>query len=441
MNVDLNEIFALDSDVMTRLYLLMILLLAGSAAANAQCQPGPVKDLSTGTVVTVSSVDQLQNAVANLASGTTIRVMPGQYRLTTTLYVKTSNVVITGDPANCAAVELIGRGMDNANFGAVGSGIWINSNNVTVANLTIRDVYYHSIELNGGPDDIRVYNVRMIDAGEQFFKSSSNGGFGLGGDRGRVEFSVMEYLNGPPVTDHGGGIGYTNGVDVHGGADWQIRNNLFKNFHTPDTADHLFSPAILMWNGSSNTLSENNTFINVDRAIAYGLLDRANDHSGGVIKNNFIYLAPNLYSENRKNNSDAPIIAWSSPNTKIFHNTIKTNNNTLKSIELRFTSPNVEVINNLVDAPIVYREGNEYTSRGNGTIQSGAFVNESVGDLHLAKSKAASYRTGKRLPEVSTDIDGQARGASVVYIGADSVASGTVKQFGIAPILLLLDKD
>jgi len=65
---------------------------------------------------------------------------------------------------------------------------------------------------------------------------------------------------------------------------WVIRRNLFKNFHTPDTAAYLWDPAVSMWNHSTNTLTERNTFI-VDRAIAYGLYDNSgSDHQGGVIR-------------------------------------------------------------------------------------------------------------------------------------------------------------
>ncbi len=415
------------------------------SASMAQCQPAPVQDVAKGTIITVSTVDQLQNAVANLASGTTIQIQPGQYRLTTTLYIRRPNVVITGIPGNCAAVEIIGRGMENTNFGDVRSGVWIDADNVTVANLTIRDTYFHTIELNSGPDDIYIYNVRLVNAGTQFIKGNSNGGFGLGADRGRVEYSVMEYLNGPPMTDRGIGTGYSNGVDVHGGADWQIRNNLFKNFHTPDNADFLHNPAILMWNGSSNTVSENNTFINVDRAIAYGLVGRENDHQGGIIKNNFIYMAPGLYSASRTVNSDAPIIIWSSPGTLIAHNTVRTNHNMPKSIEIRFNSPGVQVVNNLVDTTILHRNGSAFVSQGNGNIERGAFIDESAGDLHLSKSNAAIYYTGTRLSDVATDIDGHARGTSTVYIGADAVANEIgqvpVNTVDISPIIMLLEED
>lgn len=60
-----------------------------------------------------------------------------------------------------------------------------------------------------------------------------------GADNGRVGYSVIEYTAGPPKTDHGGGIGYTNGIDVHTGKNWVIRNNLIRGFHTPDTSGNL----------------------------------------------------------------------------------------------------------------------------------------------------------------------------------------------------------
>ncbi len=142
----------------------------------------------------------------------------------------------TNDPED---VVLAGRGMENPDFGAVPHGIWCNTPNLKVQNLTIRDVYFHPIQLAGTADNPQIYNVRLIDAGEQFIKVSPLG-FGDGADNGVVEYTVMEYTNGPPMQDHGGGTGYTNGVDVHAGRDWVIRNNLFKNFHTPDSAQHLW---------------------------------------------------------------------------------------------------------------------------------------------------------------------------------------------------------
>ena len=62
-------------------------------------------------------------------------------------------------------------------------------------------------------------------------------------EEGEVFYGVFHYSEAPPSTDHGGGTGYTNGIDVHVGAGWQIGQNYFGNFHTPDDADHLWNAA------------------------------------------------------------------------------------------------------------------------------------------------------------------------------------------------------
>jgi len=427
--------------------LLVMVSLPTSVHAVLPCIDAPKKAFADQNTVVVDSVANLQAAVANLSNNTTVLIKPGNYLLTKTLYITKPGTIIRSQTGRCDDVTLIGPGMENANYGEVASGIWINANNVTVANLTIRDVYFHPIELNSGPDGVEIYNVRLLDAGEQFIKSSSAGGFGQGGDAGKVEYSIMEYTSQPPLTDHGGGTGYTNGVDVHGGDGWEIRNNIFKNFHTPDNADHLWSPAILMWNGSRNTLVENNTFINVDRAISFGLYNRTNDHFGGVIRNNMITITPNLYSANRTQQSDAPIILWSSPNSKVLHNTVLTNGNTLKSVELRFGSSNVEVANNLVDKPIVYREGLPFTSSNNASNATASyFVNPSQGDLHIKASAANVIAKGPLLVDAMRDFDGQARPANSVTLGADQFGGpanpGVPSATSIVAVLaFLLDED
>jgi len=167
------------------------------------------------------------------------------------------------------------------------------------------------------------------------------------------------------MIDRGGGTGYTNGVDVHAGASWVIRNNHFENFHAPDNANHLWAPVVLMWNGASNTVVENNTFVNVDRAIAFGLLDRPMDHSGGVIRNNRIDYPEGLYSDARRRGSDGAIIVWSSPGTIVEGNEVFTRGNLNRSIEFRFDTKGAKAINNTVDAPIGTRDGAVYEGAGN----------------------------------------------------------------------------
>src|SRR5437879_2617893 len=160
-----------------------------------------------------------------------------------------------------------------------------------------------------------------------------------GGHNGVVEYCWFEYTGNPPA-DHGAGVGYFNGISAHAAKNWIIRGNLFKNLHNPDTAAYLWNPAVLFWRHSANTITERNIFVNVDRAVAYGLDNTTPylDHAGGVIRNNFVYLTPGLLSASRKAGSDASLIAWNSPGTQIDHNTVLLNSNEFYAADFRLTT-------------------------------------------------------------------------------------------------------
>ena len=129
------------------------------------------------------------------------------------------------------------------------------------------------LDLNAGAQAPRIYNVRLVDAGEQFVKSSARTSGTSGANNGIVEYSIMEYTT-TAITN------YTNGVDVHQGASWIVRHNLFRNIRAP--AGQLAGPAVLMWNGSRDSIIENNLFLNVQYGIALGLNgSKADDHMAG----------------------------------------------------------------------------------------------------------------------------------------------------------------
>ena len=121
---------------------------------------------------------------------------PGTYVLTSTLYFNGAfnNVGIRGATDNRDDVVLIGPGMAQRQLRQVPFGIWTGSgvNGITIANLTIRDLYYHPIIFNAGTQNPRIYNVHLIDAGQQFIKSNPDG-LGGGVDNGIVEYSVIEF--------------------------------------------------------------------------------------------------------------------------------------------------------------------------------------------------------------------------------------------------------
>ena len=109
--------------------------------------PGP-------NVIWVSTQSALQSAFSNLQSGQTIVIEPGTYNLSSTLYIglnsNITNVTVRGSTDNFNDVTLLGNGMDNSSYGNVPMGISIwNAQNVTIADLSIGDVYDDPIEVKG----------------------------------------------------------------------------------------------------------------------------------------------------------------------------------------------------------------------------------------------------------------------------------------------------
>jgi len=387
---------------------------AETAAAYAAPPVAPPLPPPGGDVVTVGTVAELQAAVAALASGTTILIRPGTYRLTQELRIRNgvTNVALRGATNNRNDVVIKGSGME-----VPGVNICIkceNAQGVLIANLSVGEVLWHPIQLQGeqGCDRVRLYNLRLFDAGEQFVKGTVDFQNPNGVDDGIVEYSVIEYTNIGP--SHG----YTQGVDIHYGANWIIRYNLFKNIRVPLDAPEYLGPAVLMWSGSRNTVCDSNTFIDCERAIVYGLGPQPgfpHGHEGGVICNNFIYriVSPRV---------DAGISVWDSPNTKVLHNTVIQNGTYPDAIEYRFPGTTGVVIkNNLTDGAIRQRDGAQAELAGNLTTATPQmFVNPSIGDLHLLATATAAIDRGVNLTDCPTDWDGDPRPIGPARdIGAD----------------------
>jgi hypothetical protein len=390
----------------------LFLVLAASRAAVAQ--KAPQLPPPSGTVVSVASVTQLQDAIATLTSGTTILVQPGRYAITQDLWIRNvSNVALRGATDNRDDVVIVGRGMTTAGVGML---VHVyNATHVLIANLSLGEVYYHPLQLHGEANvtDVHVYNVRFFDGGEQLLKASTDRVTGV--MRGVIEYSVFEYTNMGP-TD-----GYTNGVDALLASDWVIRYNLFRNIRSTGT---LTGPAVLMWVGSKRTETYGNTFVNCERAINYGIsvTGLRPDHEGGTIYNNFVYRAVGGTPH-----PDAGISVWDSPDTTVFHNTVIQNGTYPNAVEARYTTTTGVVIeNNLTDGGIVRRDGSPASVVSNYAGATGSlFVGPAAGDLHLVKTAAVAIGRATPEPSVPVDYDGQARDGTP-DLGADEYVDATV---------------
>ncbi len=407
-------------------------ILAGMALGGVAmvASPGDAPQLPiTGTrIVNIANETQLQTAMGDLQNGDTLLLTNGTYSLTSSLYVNGRNNVTIRGLSGSTNVTLVGKGMNNSNYGAVPFGIWSNGTNTTVAHLTIRDTWDNEIIFNPGAQSPHVYGVRLLNAGSQFIKSNpTDAAAGAGVNNGVVEYCRFEYTGSPP-NDHGSGAGYFNGISAHAAQDWVVRGNLFKNLHNPDSAAYLWNPAVLFWRHSVGTITEQNTFIDVDRAVAYGLDNTTPyfDHAGGAVRNNFVYLAPGLMSASRKAGSDGSIIAWNSPGTLIDHNTVLLNANEFYAVEFRFaTTTNGAARNNLGDAPVHLRDSATATLSGNlANAVPAMFADPAAADLHLLWTATNAIDKAPALTAVTNDFDGEARprGANA-DIGADEFST------------------
>ncbi len=424
------------------LLLLLALALAGPAAqpraaraapGGLNCAPLPP---AAGTIVNVDTVAELQNAVANAASNTTILIADGDYALTNTLHLTggVSNVALRGASGNREAVIIRGKGMSNASYGNVPHGVLIgNATDVLIADLTLRDAYYHLVQIQGesGAQRPTLYNLHLIDSGEQFVKVStdSNGPYADGGE---VACSLIEY------TDRARSY-YTNGVDALAVADWVIRDNVFRRIRAP--VGQLAGPAVLMWRNSLNTVVERNQFIECDRAIALGLSapdansrddETTYDHQGGMIRNNFVYRASGAQT------GDVGITVNYSANFSILHNTVIQNDTFDWAIEYRFSSSSGTLAYNLTDGPIQQRDGASGTLTGNVTSAAESwFVSAATGDLHLAASATGAIDQAAALTAVPVDYDGVARPiGGAPDVGADEWGVLNLPEKLFLPLLL-----
>jgi hypothetical protein len=402
----------------------LIVLPAPAVLGAAGCAP---LGAPAGPVVEVDTVAELEQAVADLSDGTTILIADGTYDLTTTLIVRgVDDVAIRGASGDRDAVVLRGKGMSNASYGDVPHVIAVfDADDVLIADVTLRDAYFHLVQIHGedDADRTRIHNVHLVDAGEQFVKGSTGGGTGPYADGGVVECSLFEY------TDHARSD-YTNGVDVLAGADWVIRDNVFRNIRAQE--GQLAGPAVLMWRNSLDTIVERNLFIECDRAIALGLSspdsnsrdgETTYDHQGGVIRNNMIH---------RQGPGDVGITVNYSRDVRITHNTVILNGTfPWGAIEYRFGSTTATITNNLTDAPLWQRDGATADLAGNATdAVSSWFVDEQGADLHLrsAADGAIDQAVGAT---VMDDFDGNPRpDGPAADVGADEYgATGDVAGF------------
>lgn len=364
-------------------YAVCFLLFFGSvnawAISSEQCKPLP---LPSGQTVTVGAVWELENAVTNAKSGTTILVNDGTYRLTKPLMFRRDNVSLRSKSGDRDKVFLRGKGMTGIGPPHV---ISIYASDIVVADLTLGMVPYHGIQIHGesGAMRPRMHNIHILDCGQQLIKVSAGSrpvAERKYSDEGELACSLLEYTNHAPS-------GYTNGIDVVAGKGWVVHDNEFLRIRGPE--GQLSGPAILFFHNCVDTIVEHNLIRECSKGIAFGNPIGPNpkysrdgetvfDHQGGIVRNNIIV---------RISDGDTGIEFNRAKDYKCYYNIVFVYSSSVNwAIECRFSESNGIFKNNLTNMRIFKRDGAHALFEGNITnVKEDWFVDLSSSDLHLTE--------------------------------------------------------
>jgi len=362
-------------------------------------------------VVTVSSVSELRSAVLAAQSGDIIELTDGVYswndNTTLVRFTDTSGITVRSQSGNRDAVVLQGQGINSStefHFKLT------RADYITIENLTMKDVYWHCVQVNEGSDHFTVRNCVMWDAGEGPIKSTVLAGLtGPFSDYGLVEDCVIGYTT-------TGMRSVVEGIDLIAGLGWVVRNTEFYNvIKVPAPAYGCFAKA-----ASYDTVIENCYAENCDVSYSFGgggspvSLHRNEDpaeHYGGIVRNNVVHTTT----------GDVAVYFNAADDFKIYNNTFWTVNG-FSSIDIRFASSNGDIVNNLCTDGYRFRDGATGTVSTNiWNADASYFVDQPNADYHLVSTATNAIDQGTdTTADVPTDMDGDTRPfGSAVDIGAD----------------------
>ena len=389
-----------------------------------------------GKIWDVDTFSELRDAGRFGAPGDEIVIAPGQYHVTTALYITTPNLTFRGATGNRDDVVLYGNGM-NVNSGVLEC-FYPAADGVELHNVTIRDFWHHGIHITGRTDsttdgyadNVVISNVKTINCGERHVKGSAGAGISrnvLIENLWMEQTEEYERREGHSVDEYN----YIGGIDAMHLENWTIRDCTAVDIRGVTGGGRA---AVFLWNGVENVTIERNTIVDCGHGISIGNPSGPNRshvapwHAvGGVIRNNAIVRRGETYDW-----------AMELDNVKNF----QVYNNTLYSHDAAYfrtfqiydetdegMTTNLDIRNNLIRGGVKDLSTGDWsaaalTAMGNlidttgAVLHPGCFVDPATGDLHLTAAAVAAIDAGTPLAEVLDDIDTGIRPASP-DLGAD----------------------
>lgn len=403
-----------------------------------------VKSVGAGQVEVGGQRKTLREVVNGAQDSDIIELEDGTYTFPeasgansyTGLYFTKANVTLRSRSGDASAVILDSEYRD---LGGSTAPITISAPGITIMDLSVKRSIFHLIHISGDKgDDTVVQNVRLIDGGQQFFKSSAGSGTIDDGVISCSDFT-MTAQGRDNAWGYGGQNGnttcYTGGIDTHEAKNWKVTDNRFEGIYcnaggvqrpahgkkgdqrggmtyTGGLSEH----AIHMWDSpqGSGHLVARNQIINCARGIGFGF--RAEVY-GAKVLNNMIFTE---HAGSREH--DVAISLERAHDSLVAHNTVMATHPQAysSSIEYRFNSTaNLKLLNNLTSHRIRSRDNAQGTLDGNVTeAKADWFKDAPSGELHLKSCDIVVIAGKAEVSEVMDDLDGQPRGQSP-DVGAD----------------------
>ena len=306
--------------------------------------------------VTVSSLAGLQTAIDNAPPGETIILEPAVYHERRAIRIQGKHdLTISGATNDYADTVIRGPGMGDS---SLQSNIRLdNADDITLENLTLRDSYYHGVQINNDSDRFTANNVRTLDNGESGFKVTSPtnaSGPAAYSDKGTIENSWIGFSD-------TGRRGVVEGVDIVAGNGWHLLGNHFVNIRRADGGPAY--AAFVKGNAHDAVFADNdveNSFIGLSfggggtARVYFRNADTRYETRGGVIRHNVIH-----------DTDDAGIYLNKAHGFLVQDNTVLRNGPGTGAIESRFPESSGTIRHNRVSGPIKMRDGGTAVTENN----------------------------------------------------------------------------
>lgn len=332
------------------------LLLAGMALVTAA--PSVMADDN----VTVSSLVGLQTAIDNApASGRTITLEKGVYHQIQPLRIQgQQHLTIQGATDDYDDTVLEGLGINNPSLYV---NIKVNNaDDLTLRNLTVRDSYYHGVQINNDSDHFVADHIKTLDNGESGFKitSPSNAsGPAAYSDDGLIENSYIGFSD-------SGQRSVVEGVDMVAVRGWTLRDNTFERIRK---ADGHPAYAAFAKGHSQDVVFEGNVVKDSFIGLSFGgggtspqyfrNGDTSAETEGGIIRNNTV-----------EDTTDVGIYMNKARGFDIIDNTVVDNGKQTGSIAIRYGESDGDVSNNQTSGPIRLRDHATAWMTGNTEVEA-----------------------------------------------------------------------